>query len=150
MCNTNPLIEAVLNGDLTIDAALEQQLDDDDADLEAVHAALCYFNLRQMDRVIDLPGEPTVAQVVEQFGIQPFAPMLNDQEPDRHGEIRHPVGTLVEFYGEVCRVIGRRKVTILAMPHEDDFEVFLESQDGKPMYFVGESMVGPVEENAEQ
>ena len=141
------LVEAVLNGELTLDAALEQQLDDDgdDADMESIHAALCYANLGQLDRVVDLPGEPTVAQVIEQFSLGPFVPMLNDQEPDRHGEIRYPVGTLVDFYGDVCRVIGRRKVTILAMPRGDDFEVFLESQDGNPMYFVGESMVGPVE-----
>ncbi len=141
------LVEAVLNGELTLDAALEQQLDDDDddADMESIHVALCYANLGQLDRVVDLPGEPTVAQFIEQFGLGPFVPMLNDQEPDQHGEIRYHLGTMVDFYGDVCRVIGRRRVTILAMPREDDFEVFLESQDGNPMYFVGESMVGPVE-----
>ena len=147
--DANSLIEAVLNGDLTLDAALEKQLDDD-ADMEAVHAALCYANLGQLDRAIELPGDPTVAQVIDQFDLEQFAPLMNDQEPNRNGEIRYPLGTLVEFYGDVCRVIGRRKVTILAMPREDDFEVFLESQDGKPMYFVGVSMVGPVEEDADE
>lgn len=138
------LVEAVLCGELTLDAALEQQLGDDDADMESIHAALCYANLGQLDRVLDVPGEPNVAQFIEQFGLGPFVPMLNDQEPEQHGEIRYPLGTMVDFYGDVCRVIGRRKVTIFAMPREDDFEVFLESQDGNPMYFVGESMVGPV------
>jgi hypothetical protein len=27
------------------------------------------------------------------------------------------------------------------MPREDDFELFIESAAGEPMYFVGESMV---------
>jgi hypothetical protein len=35
------------------------------------------------------------------------------------------------------------------MPREDDFEVFLESADGNPMYFVGESMVYSVEEDSD-
>ena len=134
------LVEAILDGDLTFDAALEQHLDDDDADLERINAALCYFNLNQLDKVLDADG-PTVAEVIEQSGLGPFAPLLNDKEPDRHNDIQYPVGTLVDFYGEVCRVIGRRRTTILAMPAEDDFEVFLESVDGKPKYFFGESMV---------
>lgn len=140
------LVEAILDGDLTLEAALEEHLDDDDADLERINAALCYFNLGQLDKVLDLPGRPTVAQVIEQSGLGPFAPLLNDKEPDRHNEIRYPVGTLVDFYGDVCKVIGRRPTTILAMPSDDDFEIYLESVEGKPMYFVGESMVEPVED----
>ncbi len=35
------------------------------------------------------------------------------------------------------------------MPREDEFEVFIESEDGTPLYFVGESMVEPVEEDEE-
>ncbi len=139
------LVEAILGGDLTFETALEQHLDDDDADLERINAALCYFNLNRLDKVLDVDG-PTVAEVIEQFGLGPFATLLNDNEPDRHNEIRYPVGTLVDFYGDVCKVIGRRRTTILAMPAEDDFEVFLESVDGTPKYFVGESMVEPVEE----
>ena len=88
----------------------------------------------------------TVAQVIEQFGLAPFAPLLNDKEPDRHNEIRHPVGTLVNFWGEARRVIGRRRVTVYAMPREDDFEVFVETPDGTPLYFIGESMVEPMGE----
>ena len=135
------LVEAILEGELTLEAALEQHLDDDDADVERINAALCYFNLGQLDKVLDLPGGPTVAQVIKQFDLGPFAPLLNDKQLDRHGEIRYPVGTQVDFYGDVCKVIGRRRTTILAMPAEDDFEVFLETLDGKPKYFVGESMV---------
>ena len=63
------LVEAVLCGELTLDAALEQQLGDDDADMESIHAALCYANLGQLDRVLDVPGEPNVAQFIEQFGL---------------------------------------------------------------------------------
>jgi hypothetical protein len=144
------LVEAILDGELAFEAALEEHLDDDDADLERIYAALCYFNLGQLGRVLDLPDGPmVVAQVIEQFGLGPFATLLNDKEPDRHGEIRYPVGALVDFSGDVCKVIGRRRTTILAMPAEDDFEVFLESVDGKPKYFVGESMVSEVEPDDE-
>ena len=50
------LVEAVLAGDLTFDTALEEHLDDDDADLERINAALCYFNLNQLDEVLDVDG----------------------------------------------------------------------------------------------
>ena len=143
------LVEAILGGDLTLEAALEEHLGDD-ADLERISAALCYFNLKQLDKVLDLPDGPTVAQVIEQFDLGPFAPLLNDKQPDRHGEIRYPIGTLVDFYGDVYKVIGRRRTTILAMPAEDDFEVYLESLDGTPKYFVGESMVSDENEEDEE
>ena len=139
------LAEAVLNGDQDFDAALEELLTDD-LSLEDAHAALCYFKLGQSEKAIVLSkGSVKVEKIIRVLGLEPFAPLVNDQEPDRHGEVRHPVKTLVEFGSEVCRVIGRRKVTILALPSTDVFEVFLESADGKPMYFVGESMVEPVE-----
>lgn len=143
------LVKAILEGDLTFEAALEEHLDDDDPDLERINAALCYFNLNQLDKVLDLPGDPTVAQVIEQFGLGPFARLLNNKEPDRHNEIRYPLGTVVDFYGDVCKVIGRRRTTTLAMPAEDDFEVFLESLDGTPKYFVGESIVSDENEEDE-
>lgn len=147
---TDALIESIIDGDLSFEAALEQHLGDDNPDLDRIYAALCYFNLGQMDRVLDLPGDPTVAQVIQQYDLGPFAPLLNDQGLDRHTEIRFPVGTLVEFYGDEFKIIGRRRTTILAMPAEDDFELFLESRDGNPMYFVGESMVKEIEEDIEE
>lgn len=113
--------------------------------LRHAHAAMCYFNMGQMKMKLDFPDSPTVAEVVKEYGLAPLAPLLNDQKPDRNNEVRYPVGTQVEFDGDKCRVIGRREVTIFAMPREDDFEVFLESLEGKPMYFVGESMVETVE-----
>jgi hypothetical protein len=106
--------------------------------LTTVHAALCYASIGEGDKLLDLDGKPmTAAQVVEEFGLGPFVPLMND----RSGEISYPVGGQVKYYGDVCRVIGRRSVTILAMPREDDFELFIESATGEPMYFVGESMV---------
>lgn len=146
------LVKAVLNGVIDPDDAIQQHLDDnyrgrlETPSLKIVHATLGYFNRGQLGRSLDLPDGPmTVAAVVKEFGLEPFAPLLNDQEPDRHGEVRYSVGTLVDFWGDVCRVIGRRRVTIQAMPREDEFEVFIENEDGTPLYFVGESMVEPVE-----
>ncbi len=153
--NTKALIEAVLEGELTFDSALEDHLDQyrgalEIPDPEIIQVALCYANLGRTKETIDLSDGPlTVARVVEEFCLGPFAPLLDDKEPDHQNEIRYPLGTLVDFSGEVCRVIGRRRVTILAMPREDEFEVFLESLEGKPMYFVGESMADPVEEQPE-
>lgn len=146
--DTTALVESILDGDISFETALEQHLDDD-ADLGRIYAAICYSHLGQLDRVIDLPGDPTVAQVIEEYDLEPFAPLVNDQGFDRHDEIRFPVGVQVDFYGEICKVIGRRRTTILAMPAEDDFELFLESWDGHPMYFVGESMVNEIEEVTE-
>ena len=140
--DTNALVEAILDGDISFETALEQHLEDA-PDLNRIYAAICYSRLGQLDRVIDLPGTPTVAQVIEQYDLGPFAPLVNDQG---HDEIRFPVGTLVDFYDHICKVIGRRRTTILALPADDDFEVFLESRDGQPMYFVGESMVSEIED----
>ena len=151
------LVKAVLNGVADCDEAIQRQLDDnyrgqlETPSLKIVHVALCYFNRGQLDRSLDLPDSPlTVAEIVKEFGLAPFAPLLNDQEPDRHGEICYPLGTLVDFWGDTCRVIGRRRVTIQAMPREDEFEVFIENEDGTPLYFVGESMVEPLEDGEEK
>ena len=147
--DTNALVEAILNGDLSFETALEQHLEDA-PDLNRIYAAIYYSHLGQLDRVIDLPGDPTVAQVIEQYDLEPLAPLVNDQGLDRHDEIKFPVGTQVVFYGDSCKVIGRRRTTILALPADDDFELFLESRDGHPMYFVGESMVSEIEEVTEE
>jgi len=146
--DTKTSVEAILDGDISFETALEQHLEDA-PDLNRIYAAICYSRLGQLDRVIDLPGDPTVAQVIEQYDLGLFAPLVNDQGLDRHDEIRFPVGTLVNFYGDVCKVIGRRKATILALPADDEFEVLLESWDGHPMYFVGESIVSEIEEVTE-
>ena len=143
------LAEAVLNGELTLEAALEEHLDDDDTDMECLQAALCYANLQQFDKVLDVPGNPSVAELIQKLDLKPFARLVNDEDTDSYDEVRYPIGNLVEFGGEIYKVIGRRKVSIFAMPREDDFEVFLESADGNPMYFVGESLVSSVEEDSE-
>lgn len=141
------LIEAILSGERSLDGALEELLAYQDAALtwSDAHAVLCYFNMGQTKMKLDLPGNPTVADVVKEYGLESVAPLVNDQQTDRNNEVRYPVGTQVEFCGDKCRVIGRRKVTIFAMPREDDFEIYLESLEGTPMYFVGESMVRAVE-----
>ena len=146
--DTKALVEAIRDGDISFETALEQHLEDA-PDLNRIYAAICYSHLGQLDRVIDLLGNPTVAQVIEEYDLEPFALLVNDQGFDRHDEVRFPVGMRVDFYGEICKVIGRRRTTILAMPAEDDFELFLESRDGHPMYFVGESMVNEIEEVTE-
>jgi hypothetical protein len=142
---TIELVKAVLDGVLSLEAALELHLEHA-SDLNRIYAAICYSHTGQLERVIDLPGNPTVSEVMEQHHLGPFIPLVNDQGLDRHNEIQFPVGTLVDFYGDSCKVIGRRKTTILALPAEDDFELFLESPDGHPMYFVGESMVSEIED----
>jgi len=148
------LMKAVLNEGMDCDGAIRQHLDDnyrgelETPSLTKAHAALCYFNLGQMDRTLDLSDGPmTVAEIVKEFGLAPFAPLLNDKEPDSNGEVQYPVGTLVDYEGEVCRVIGRRWVDVSDVPRFDDFEVFIEKKDGTPLYFVGESMVEPLEED---
>ena len=146
--DTKTSVEAILDGDISFETALEQHLEDA-PDLNRIYAAICYSRLGLLDRVVDLPGNPTVAQVIEQYDLGPFAPLVNDQGLDRHDEIRFPVGTLVDFYGHICKVIGRRKTTMLALPADDDYELFLESRDGHPMYFVGESIVSEIEEVTE-
>lgn len=109
--------------------------------LKTVHVALCYASIDEENKVVDFDDDRmTAAQVVEEFRLHPFVPLMNDHS----GKITYSVGGKVRFYGQVCRVIGRREVTMLAMPREDDFELFLESPEGKPMYFVGESMVASV------
>jgi hypothetical protein len=155
--NAKSLVRAVLNGTTDCDEAIQKHLDDnyrgrlEAPSLKIVHVALCYFNRGQLDRSLDLPDGPlTVAEIVKEFGLTPFAPLLNDQEPDRHDEVQYPVGTLVDFWRDTCRVIGRRRVTNQAMPREDEFEVFIENEDGTPLYFVGESMVEPLEEGEKE
>jgi hypothetical protein len=139
------LVEAIFDNELSLETALALHLEDA-SDLNPIFAAICYSNLGQLDRVIDLPGNPTVSEVMEQRQLGPFAPLVNDQSLDRHDEVRFPFGTLVVFDGDICKVIGRRRTTLLALPADNAFELFLESQDGQPMYFVGESMVTEIED----
>lgn len=143
--DTKTSVEAILDGDISFETALEQHLEDA-SDMNLIYAAICYSHLGQFDRVIDLPGNPTVSEFMEQHQLGPFAPLVNDQGLDRHDEIRFPIGTLVDFYGDICKVIGRRRTTFLALPADNAFELFLESREGHPMYFVGESMVTEIED----
>ena len=83
----------------------------------------------------------TVGDIIEAYDLQPFAPLIDDWTPDSHGEVLYPVGTTVKLWNKEYRVIGRRRVSEFALPHTDEFEVYIESQDDKSSYFVGESMI---------
>jgi hypothetical protein len=141
------LVTAIREGREDFDSALEHHVNENYAgplgvpSLKTVHVALCHASIGEGDKPIELAdGCMTAAQVIEEFGLHLFVPLVND----RNGQVTCAVGGTVRFYGQICRVIGRREVTMLAMPREDDFELFLESPEGKPMYFVGESMVASV------
>ncbi len=53
-------------------------------------------------------------------------------------------GDLVDWEGETCRVLKRRRVTGMAMLQTSEFEVFLESLDGKEVGWVGDNEVEKV------
>jgi hypothetical protein len=111
-----------------------------------VYLALCYFNMGWRERVLELRNGPmTVAQIIHEFGLEPFLPLFDRQEEASFGQ-----GELVrygnEFWGSDCRVLGRREVTPFAICRLDDWEVFIEALDGKTAGFVGESEVEPMAE----
>jgi hypothetical protein len=98
------------------------------------------------DRVLEPSDGPlTVAQAVEEFGLEPFLPLYDRQE---EADIR--LGDLVTCDGEVYRVVGRREVWPYAAPRCDDFELFIESEDGSTFTLVGESMLDSDEEDDEE
>ena len=141
------LVEAVLDDRQDCDAALEYYLHEfyrgplNVPSITNVHLALCCFNAGQRDRVLELKGGPmTVQAIIEEFGLAPWLPLF-----DRKENARFTKGQLVrygnEYWGYDCRVLGRRAVTPFAMPRFDDWEVFLDTLDGKIAGFVGEGEV---------
>jgi hypothetical protein len=146
------LVKAVLEGEWTCDSALEEHLHENYRGSLAilpyskVHRALCFANMGWWDRVLELQDGPmTVAEVIEEFGLKPFLPLYDRQE---EASIRR--GDLVTYDGDVYRVVGRREVWPYSAPRTDDFELFLEREDGSGFTFVGESMLDSDEEDDEE
>jgi hypothetical protein len=54
-------------------------------------------------------------------------------------EPRVKAGDLVEYEGESCRVLKRRRVTGMAMLQTSEHEVLLETLDGEEVGWVGEN-----------
>lgn len=144
------LAKAVLNGDWTFDAAIEEHLHEnyrgpfDIPPYSQVNVALCYFNMGWQDRQLVLWGEPfTVAEVIKEYGLESFVPLF-----DRFEDARFQKGEIVTYEGEQYRVIGRREVSPSAGHGFDAFEVFIEPFNGDGTSgFVGEDSVE--EENDE-
>ena len=148
-------VKQVQDGNCDCDSALEEHLhenyqgplDGPSLLFETVHLALCCFNMGWRDRVLDLQDGPmTAAQIIQEFGLEPFLPLFDQQE-----DAQFKKGEVVRFgnesWGWDCRVIGRRKVTPFALFRTADWELFLEALDGKIVGFVGESEVEPLEES---
>lgn len=145
------LARAVLRGEWTCDSALEEHLHENYRGPLAVlphskvHRALCFANMGWRDRVLELSDGPlSVAEVIEEYGLEPFLPLYDRLE---QASIRR--GDLVTYDGEDYRVVGRREVWPYAAPRTDDFELFLEKEDGSGFTFVGESMLDGDDEEAE-
>ena len=139
------LVKAVLDGRWDCNAALEEHLHEnyqgplDIPPYSRIHLAICCANMGWNDRVLDLDGGPmTVAEVVKEFGLEPFLPIFDRQE-----EVEFRLGEFVTYDDEVYRVVGRREVWPYAAPRFDDFELFIESEDGSTFAFVEESAVEP-------
>jgi len=140
------LAEAVLDGRLTLEVALDEHLDGRyDGPVDDLYRVLGYANLGQTDRVLDLDGETlTVAEFVEEFGLAPFRPLL-----DQQGGFRFSIGDLVSYDGQAAQVIGRRAVTPFATPQFDDWELLIEVLESGTVGFVGEGEVEPDDEAAD-
>jgi hypothetical protein len=137
------LVKAVLEGEWTCESALEEHLHENYQGSLSIlgyskmNRALCYANMGWWDRVLELQDGPmTVAEIIKEFRLKPFLPLYARQE---NADFR--LGDVVDHDGEVCRVVGRREVWPYAAPRTDDFELFLESEDGGTFTLVGESML---------
>lgn len=140
--NAKGLVETVLDGRLTFEAAVDEHLGDRfDGSLEDVARLIGYANMGWHERVIDLDGSTrTVAEFVDEFGLAPFRPLLDQQD-----EFRYPMGSIVSYGGDACQVIGRRAVSPFATPRYDDYELLIEALESGTVGFVGEGEVEPVE-----
>lgn len=137
------LAEAVRDGRMTLEAALEEHLDGKtDQTEEDVIRTLAHHNMGFVDRHVDLDDRTmTVAEFVKEFNLSPFLPLL-----DRIEDFKYPLGDLVTFEDEAYMVIGRRAITALAAPKFGDFELLIESLTGNRIGFVSEDEVEPVDE----
>jgi hypothetical protein len=137
------LAKAVLEGRWDCNSALEEHLHENYRGPLAIlpysklDRALCFANMGWRDRVLELQdGHMTVAEIIKEFRLTPFLPLYARQE---HATAR--LGEPVTYDGEVYRVVGRREVWPYAAPRTDDFELFIESEDGCTFTAVGEAEV---------
>ena len=136
------LAEAVLNGRMTFEAALEEHLDGKtDEPEETVFRTLASHNMGWHERTVDLDDRTlTVAECVRELDLAPFLPLL-----DRVEDFRFPLGDLVIYEDEAYQVIGRRAVSPFAAPRFGNFELLIESLARNMVEFVSENEVEPVD-----
>ena len=136
------LAEAVRQGRMTLEAALEEHLDGKtDEPEEDVIRYLAYWNMGWQDRTVDVDDRTmTVAEFVREFDLAQFLPLL-----DRTEDFKYPLGDLVVYEDETFQVIGRRAITALAVLRFGDFELLIESLTRNMAGFVSEDEVEPVE-----
>lgn len=142
MNDATALAEAVREGRMTFEAALEEHLDGKTREPEEnIFRYMAYFNMGWQDRMVDVDeGTFTVAEFVKQFDLQPFLPLL-----DRTEDFRFPLGDLVTYEGETFQIIGRRAISAFAAPRFGDFELLIESLTRNMAGIVSEDEVEPVE-----
>jgi len=136
------LAEAVRQGRITLEAALEEHLDGktDEPD-EDVIRTLAHHNMGWTERTVDLDDRTlTVAEFVKELDLAPFLPLL-----DRTEDFQISLGALVVYEDETFQVIGRRAVTAFAAPRFGDFELLIESLTRNMAGFVNENDVESVE-----
>jgi hypothetical protein len=142
--DASSLAEAVRNGRMTLEAALEEHLDGKtDEPEENVIRIMAHHNMGFVDRSVDLDERTlTVAEFVRELDLVPFLPLL-----DRTEDFKFPLGDLVTYEGEAFMVIGRRATTPLAAPRFGDFELLIEALTGNKVGFVSEDEVETVDEH---
>ena len=136
------LAEAVRDGRLTLEAALEEHLDGKtDEPEEDVIRTLAHHNMGWTERQVDLDDRTlTVAEFVKELDLAAFLPLL-----DRTEDFRFPLGDLVIYEGETFQIIGRRAITAFAAPRFGDFELLIESLTRNMVGFVSENEVEPMD-----
>lgn len=115
--------------------------------INTIYQLLCYAKMGRHKDVFRAHGKMTVAQLVTEFGLESFVPLMNTTKGPSH-QIK--VGGVVEYEGERYRVIGRRKVKHVFIDEvREDFEVMTETLDGKANRFVDEDEVDSITEAAD-
>ena len=138
------LAEAVREGRMTFEAALEEHLEGRyDGPDDTVFRTLAHHNMGWQDRTVDVEDRTlTVAEFVREYGLVPFLPLL-----DRTEGFQFPLGALVIYEDDAFQVIGRRAVSAFAAPRFGDFELLIESLSRNMVGFVGENDVESVEDD---
>ena len=136
------LADAVRNGDLFFETALEEALGDDyDGSLDDVFRVLGHFNLGDRDSTVDMGGvQENIGDFVARTGLQSFVVLLNDLKDSEFS-----IGDVVSYGGSACRILGRRAMSPFATPRYDDYELLIESLESGTVGFVGEGEVEPVD-----